>query len=65
MVYVFHIKFHPSVERDIASAFDLPEAGDPRFNAEPSAVRNLAESIKVAHWQRSWADQAHVTLENV
>jgi len=60
-----YFQFHPLIKWERASAIYLPEAGDPRFDRESSAVPVLVKTFVVSHGKRSRSHQAHVTLQDV
>ncbi len=58
MVDVVHIEFHPLVKCGIASAADLPKAGNTWFDAESAAVNVVfkAKALEILYqeWTRAY-----------
>src|SRR2546421_13040046 len=52
------------LERDVAAAEHLPEAGHPRLEVEPAAAPGL-DVLVLARDQRTRADEAHVAAQHV
>ena len=52
-------------KRDVGSTVDLPEAGHAGTNTKAPTVPVLAKTLIVSKWQRSGADEAHVSLEHI
>ena len=50
---------------DLVAAADLPKAGEAGFDAEATAVGEVAEAFDFVHGQRTGADQAHVAAQDV
>ncbi len=65
MVDVFQIHLHPLIKPDIAAAIDLPQTGDSWLHAEAAFVPLAVDAFYIPHGQGSWADQAHLALEDV
>jgi hypothetical protein len=62
MVNILHIQFHPVVERGIAAAVDLPEAGNPRPHTEAAAVPVFVETFIVSHFFTDCVHPANPSL---
>ena len=65
LIDVLHVQLHPALEWNAAAAHHLPQAGDPRLDAEAPAMPRSIEGFVVTYRQRPWTDQAHIAHKNV
>ena len=64
-VHVLQVQPHPLLQRNRASAVDLPKTGDAGTNAEAPSLPIFIETLVVAHRKRTRTYEAHVTLQYV
>src|SRR4051812_36707062 len=55
---------HPLIERDVAAAAGLPDAGDPRDDLEALKLKRVA-GVGFFDDQRARADEGHIAFEHV
>ena len=65
MIDIFEIELHPLLKRKIAAPGNLPQACQARLNAEASFLPRYFHAHRIAYRQRPWADDTHVTQQNV
>ena len=66
IIDIAEIHFDPVIEAcDFVAPARLPLAGDTGFHTEPTAVRDLSESLNLIKGERAGADQTHVPREDV
>src|SRR2546425_4382666 len=66
VIDVFQIQPHPVAKvLHIVSAADLPETGDTGFDAQSSAVRQIVKPLDLIQGERTRADQAHLTAQDI
>src|SRR3712207_3001270 len=64
VLYVVEIQPHHLLKGEVGATAYLPVAGHPRDGPKPPLVL-LFHALEVPHRQGSWADQAHLPLEDV
>lgn len=63
---VFYVELHPVFKTAYrASATDLPEAGDSGLHTEAPAMGALFDPLGFIVWERSWADQTHLSAQYI
>src|ERR1035438_10549073 len=64
IINVLHIEFHPGFKVHVVAAADGPQAGETWTHTQAAALPPLIAG-DFAGYGRTWADQRHITAENV